>query len=89
MKDVGALLDHGKAKQNGASDYSTAKRLKVSPSLVYDWRAERRFPTQVQLLELCDLAQEDPAYWHFVLESRRAKTAKLANRFRAVAEQYA
>ena len=85
MKTIGDLLECAKAAQNLPSDRQLAFKIGVQPGRVYEWRSERRYPTSHQLLQLCNTANEIPAYWLFIVEARKAKTAKMAQDFLAAA----
>lgn len=89
VSDLGTLVKLAKASNGGLSDDKLAARVGSSRTQVIDWKKERRFPTPRQLLLLCEVCGEDPAYWAFMLQSRRENNASMARRFRDTAQKYA
>lgn len=88
MEVIPELIKRVKARNDGLSDDKIADELGTFRSAVVAWKGERRYPTQEQLLGLCELAGEDPAYWHFMMESRRARTKKTSLKMEQAAQRY-
>lgn len=89
MATCADLLNAVKANNDGCSDYFIAKKLGIRSGQICDYRHERRFPTKPHLIELCEMGDQDPAYWLFSLEARKAKTARIAAKMQRVAKRYA
>lgn len=56
--DLNQLLD--KAKEVTGSDYATAKRLGITPQVIYDWRALRKNPQPEDATLIAAVAGLDP-----------------------------
>ena len=89
MRRASDLIDLAKASKDAGSDYKVARHIDVTPQRLSDYRRERRFPSKKHIIALCELALEDPAFWVFQLEARKAKTARDAALYERVAANYA
>lgn len=87
MRTLNDLIDRAKAAARLTSDYKLAKHLAIAPARIYAWRSERRIPTAEHILNLAEMAGDNPAYWIIWLQARKATTHNLASRFKRVAEQ--